>query len=288
MRRVKLQIMLSLALLCLGVGARAATRVFEFEQWRVEVDNLTGDVTVDYGEKRLLNKSNAAWGADNHRRAMSQATSYRVAMSPNSDIYGEGRLITLRARYATQRVEQRIYLYSGKPFIHTELEVAAEEGVALNYMAPVSITKGYALFGEERKECHSLFIPFDNDAFIRYRSIPFGKPTESYGVTAFFDAASRRGMVVGAVEHTEWKSGINATTKGSAIESLRVYGGASSATTRDLIPHGKVVGQRVKSPRITIGWWSDWRDGMESFGEQCEVFAPRLPSMNPTKGFMMQ
>ena len=277
-KRALKTIVVAVAVLTLQ-GTQAATRVFEFEQWRVEVDNLTGDVTVDYGEQRLLNRSNAAWGADNHRRAMSQATSYRVAMSPNSDIYGEGRLITLRARYATQRVEQRIYLYSGKPFIHTELEVAAEEGVALNYMAPVSITKGYALFGEERKECHSLFIPFDNDAFIRYRSIPFGKPTESYGVTAFFDAASRDGMVVGAVEHTEWKSAINATTKGGDITSLNIYGGASSATTRDLIPHGKVVGQRVKSPRMTIGWWSDWRDGMESFGEQCEVFAPRLPSM---------
>ncbi|MBR5334026.1 MAG: alpha-galactosidase [Alistipes sp.] len=263
-----------------SLDAWAAGRVFEFEQWRVEVDNLNGDVTVDYGEQRLLNKSNAVWGADNHRRAMSQATSYRVAMSPNSDIYGEGRLITLRANYAQQRVEQRIYLYSGKPYLHTELEVAAEEGVALNYMAPVSIREGYTLFADgATKDYHSLFIPFDNDAFIRYRSIPFGEPTESYGVTAFFDAESRRGMVVGAVEHTEWKSAVKATTKAGDISTLSIYGGASSSVTRDLIPHGKVVGQRVKSPRMTIGWWSDWREGMESFGKQCATFAPRLPSM---------
>ena len=277
--RVLKTIVLAVAVLTLQ-GAWAANRVFEFEQWRVEVDNRSGSVTIDYGEQRLLNKSNAVWGADNHRRAMSQATAYRVAMSPNSDIYGEGKVITLRATYARQRIEQRIYLYADKPYLHTELEVAAADGVALNYMAPISIREGYTLLaGGTAKDYHSLFIPFDNDAFIRYRSIPFGSPTESYGVTAFFDAASRRGMVVGAVEHTEWKSAINATTKGGDITSLNIYGGASSAVTRDLLPHGKVVGQSVKSPRITIGWWSDWRDGMESFGEQCEVFAPRLPSM---------
>ena len=83
-------------------------------------------------------------------------------------------------------------------------------------------------------------IPFDNDAFVRYRSIEFGKPTESYGVTAFFDGGSRHGLVMGAVEHTDWKTAIAATTspKGD-INSLQLYGGASSTITRDLIPHGK-------------------------------------------------
>ena len=167
-----------------------------------------------YGADTLLSGSNAVWGADNHRWAMRQASAYRTTISDHSDIYGSGKLISLRARYASQQVEQRIYIYADKPYLHTELEVSAPDGVALNYMAPVSISQPYALFNERSREgLYSLFIPFDNDAFVRYRSIEFGKPTESYGVTAFFDGGSRQGLVIGAVEHTD-EIGIGHIVKG--------------------------------------------------------------------------
>lgn len=279
MRSVLVRCFILLAALGLGARAWAAERVFEFESWRVGIDSSNGNITIVYGADTLLLGSNAVWGADNHRRAMRQASAYRAAMSDNSDIYGSGKLITLRANYAAQHVEQRIYLYSGKPYLHTELEVEATDGVALNYMAPISTSAAYSPLGG--RCTNSLFIPFDNDAFIRYRTYEFGRErTESYGVTAFFDAASRCGVVVGAVEHTEWKTGIDATTsRAGAINSLRVYGGASSSVTRDLLPHGKVVGRSVKSPRIMLGAYDDWREGMESFGDQCATFAPKLPSL---------
>lgn len=277
LNRLYIKSLLLTLMMCLGAEAWAVRRVVSFEEWSVGIDTSSGDVTITYKADTILNRSNAVWGADNHRRAMSQATAYRITEQDNSDIYGEGKIISLRARYVSQQVEQRIYLYAGKPFIHTELEVSAAEGVALNYMAPVS-TASYMLL--DGRCNHSLFIPFDNDAFIRYRSIPFGTPTESYGVTAFFDSVSRRGVVMGAIEHTEWKTGINAiTTQAGSVSGLRLYGGASSAVTRDKLPHGKVVGKSVKSPRMTIGIYDDWREGMESFGDQCAIFAPKLPSM---------
>lgn len=277
MKRLILAVML-----CLSIGSlSAAARKFNFEKWTILVENSSGEVSVLYGADTLLSGSNAVWGADNHRWAMRQASAYRTTISDHSDIYGSGKLISLRATYGGQQVEQRIYLYAGKPYLHTELEVSASDGVALNYMAPVSISQPYALFKERSREgLYSLFIPFDNDAFVRYRSIEFGKPTESYGVTAFFDGGSRRGLVMGAVEHTDWKTGIAATTSQSGdINSLQLYGGASSTITRDLIPHGKVVGRSVKSPRMTVGWFDDWREGMELFGDQCATFAPKLPSL---------
>lgn len=279
MRGVFLRSFVLLVALCFAVEAWAAAgRVFSFEEWRVAIDPSNGNITATYGVDTLLKNSSAVWGVDNHRRVMSQATHYRISMSNNKDIYGSGKLIRLRAMYASQEVEQRIYLYAGKPYLHTELEVSSSEGVALNYMAPINTFSPYVLLGGRCS--HSLFIPFDNDAFIRYRSIAFGSPTESYGVTAFFDAEHRRGMVVGAIEHTEWKTGINATTtEQGAIRSLQVYGGASSEITRDKLPHGKVLGKSVKSPRMMLGIYDDWREGMESFGDQCATFAPKLPSL---------
>ena len=131
MRSVFVRCFILLAALGFGARARAAERVFEFESWRVGIDSSNGNITIVYGADTLLLGSNAVWGADNHRRAMRQASAYRAAMSDNSDIYGSGKLIRLRATYATQHVEQRIYLYSGKPYLHTELEVEATDGVWL-------------------------------------------------------------------------------------------------------------------------------------------------------------
>ncbi len=279
MRSVFVRCFILLAALGFAAKAWAAERVFEFESWRVGIDSSNGNITIVYGADTLLLGSSAVWGADYHRRSMKQASAYRTTISDHSDIYGSGKLISLRATYGEQQVEQRIYLYSGKPYLHTELEVEATDGVALNYMAPISTSVAYSPLGG--RCTNSLFIPFDNDAFIRYRSYEFGRErTESYGVTAFFDGGSRRGLVMGAVEHTDWKTAIAATTSQDGdINSLQLYGGASSTITRDLIPHGKVVGKSVKSPRMTVGWFDDWREGMESFGDQCATFAPKLPSL---------
>ena len=278
MKRVLLAFML-----CLCVKGWSSDRRFDFEQWSILIDRTSGEVTMLYGADTLVSHSSAVWGEDNHRRTMSQASEYRTSVCDHSDDYGQGKLISLEARYGEQHIEQRIYLYSGKPYLHTELEVGSKEGVALNYMAPVSTITPYRLFARQgRTQYKSLFIPFDNDAFVRYRSIDFGQPTESYGVTALFDSESRRGLVIGAVEHTEWKTGIRATTsRHGAIHTLQLFGGASSAVTRDKLPHGKVVGRSVKSPRMTIGMYDDWREGMEHFGDQCAIFAPKLPSLGP-------
>ena len=271
---------LLLLLIFVGVQSWAATKVVRFQAWSIGIDSSNGDVTVLHGTDTLLYRSNAVWGADNRRTAMSQAKLHRIQVSDNSDSYGEGKLITLRATHLGQQVEQRIYLYGDRPFLHTELEVSSAEGVSLNYMAPLCTSQPYTLLDAEA-DAHSLFVPFDNDAFIRYRSIAFAtQPTESYGVTAFFDATSRRGMVMGAIDHTTWKTGIGATTaRGGVIRSLRLYGGASSVITRDKLPHGHVVGARVCSPRMMVGMYDDWREGMESFADQCATFAPGLPSL---------
>ena len=277
-------ILLAVMLLC-ATNARSANRVFRFEQWSLFIETTSGEVTMLYGADTIVSRSNAVWGVDHHRRAMSQATTYRTSVCDHRDIYGEGKLISLKARYGEQRIEQRIYLYTGKRYLHTELEVSSEHGVALNYMAPIYCPHTYTLLPwHTQAGFYSLFVPFDNDAFIRYRSNAFGKVAQSYGVTAFFDAGSQRGVVMGAVEHTEWKTGIKATTSahgehGGEVGSLQLFGGAADAVTRDKLPHGKVVGQSVKSPRMMIGIFDDWREGMETFGDQCATFAPPLPKM---------
>ena len=67
----------------------------------------------------------------------------------------------------------------------------------------------------------------------------------------------------------------------NSITSLIVYGGISDnysgkhPTTRDQLPHGKVKGTTVKSPKVMIGYFDDWRDGMEVYGELNAVVTPK-------------
>lgn len=72
----------------------------------------------------------------------------------------------------------------------------------------------------------ALFIPFDNDCWIRYQSHPltFTELT-SYEVTAIFNNDDREAMVIGSVEHDSWKTGIT-IGKGNIynVGSLVCYG----------------------------------------------------------------
>src|SRR5208337_1102009 len=114
--------------------------------------------------------------------------------------------------------------------------------VASNYMSPLtSDTSSDCLTaGDDR----ALFVPFDNDMWIRYDAVPFGGTVTSYEVSALYDNASREGMVIGSVEHDVWKTGIVSTTSSNAITGLEVYGGITSTNiTHDVLPHGKVSGK---------------------------------------------
>ena len=66
----------------------------------------------------------------------------------------------------------------------------------------------------------------------------------SFEVSAVYNADTRRGIVIGSVEHDTWKSGVRIESDEPGIISrLELYTGASGEGTRDVLPHGKVKGK---------------------------------------------
>ena len=121
-------------------------------------------------------------------------------------------------------------------------------------MAPVNVDSisGFLQAGDNR----ALFVPFDNDKWIRYQSHPLGFDTlVSYEVTAIFNNESRNGLVIGSVEHDNWKTGIS-IGKGDRdnIGSLVCYGGIADEQTRDVKAHGALAGKKIKSPKVFFGF----------------------------------
>jgi len=276
--KLKTTVILAMAAL-LGEGsAMAMEKVIKAGEWSVSVDNSDGAVTLAKDGRTLVAGSRATWGVDSIRRDFSQCRNIKVSSSRNNDIFGDGTVVTVSGTDGKERVTQKFYLYPGKDYAMTDFTVSSPDVVAFNYMAPVSSATSFEAF--TRPGNNILFIPYDNDAWVRYRITPFGEQApESYEVTALLNSDTREGLVLGSVEHDVWKTGVKVAAKGARnVDSLAVYGGAWSNLTRDVRPHGCVKGKTVKSPKVMIGAFDDWRDGMETYADLCALQAPRIES----------
>lgn len=84
------------------------------------------------------------------------------------------------------------------------------------------------------------------------------------------------GFVVGSVEQKDWKTGVKTSGSGSTLSELTVWGGYTEASvTRDAISHGTISGASVKSPKIFVGLFEDWRNGLEEYGKANAIAEPR-------------
>jgi alpha-galactosidase len=169
---------------------------------------------------------------------------------------------------------QRFYLAANDDYVLTDFTLESASEIESNYMAPVVAAKINLVGGDNAR---ALFIPFDNDAWVRYQShkLDFEKLT-SYEATAIFNNDTRNGLVIGSVEHNNWKTGIDMTAENNTLNSLVCYGGAADKLTRDSKPHGALKGKSIKSPKVFIGYFNDWRTGLETYADaNAEVVAPR-------------
>ncbi len=71
------------------------------------------------------------------------------------------------------------------------------------------------------------------------------------------------------------------------MNELHVYSGASTSETRDVIPHGKVNGPVITSARMLIGYFDDWRTGMETFADANNLVAPRTEKLDAWHAFRL-
>lgn len=250
--------------------------------WQITVDNA-GRALIEYDGKILLSSNEAVWGLNNNTTSFSSLTGITVTQKTLQDAIGEGIELTISGRTLSEpitRITHKYYIYNDKDYILTEFSAVSGKDLSINYMAPVSTHGSSQIL--DGSDNYALFVPFDNDMWVRYKTTPFGSDHPlSFEVSALFNASSRRGLVVGSVEHDVWKTGIGAVTSGdNTLTSLSVYGGATSqSVTHDVLPHGTIVSTTVKSPKVMIGYFEDWRTGLETYADVCEQIAPRLECM---------
>lgn len=231
---------------------------------KVSLDDWTlsykDGVNISYGSKQLAHGLSAEYEIEGRRISSAMYDKRSFSETAISDEFGEGKKWTIV--YTGKNLPDLEHSFRVYPdYLLTDITLSSDEGVTTNYMAPVVIERTDTVVCSSRRR--TLFVPFDNDAWIRYRSAAStDSMLRSYEVTAIYDAACREGLVIGAIDHNKWKNAIELTDKS---KKLRAISGVADGLTRDCIRHGYVSGKRVSSARIMIGLFSDWREGLETY-----------------------
>ncbi|MDF2537824.1 MAG: alpha-galactosidase [Herbinix sp.] len=246
--------------------------VYDLAEGNADISNNSKSIVLSKLSAEIKFDNGAIVNSKDLQRVFSEC----VTVEEQKDGFGEGiKLTFLNTGEDGYVIYQNFYAYQSQDYILMDVVVKARTTIRTNYVAPLSVQ---LLRCTEGKDNRFIFTPFDNDDFVRYSSLSFTEAKESYEVTSIFDNDTRRGMVVGSVTHDTWKTGICfCSGSSSELSGLTVYGGITSKQTRDTLPHGFVCGETVASPKILLGFFDDYRDGLEAYGTANGIIAPHLP-----------
>ncbi len=250
---------------------------FTIDNWEIKINLANGETDYIFNQSPVITKSQAAFKESSDFYSGNQMKDFSVSQTTISDSLGAGSCIIINSKSFDNKIirKQYIYVYPGKNYILTDFTIESNEELTSNYLAPVYSNSETTILPSGQNQ--SLWVPFDNDKWVRYHTLNFGVPLNSYEVCAFINNTSRKGVVAGSVEHDVWKTGIRAVTNTqNAVNRLEIFGGVSSNETRDNKEHGAVKGNQIKSPKIFIGTFNDWRLGLETYASVNKIIAPGL------------
>lgn len=202
-------------------------------------------------------------------------TDYAVSFEDVNDNRGIGTKITaLLKGEALPELKQYFTFYENTDYFLVSAEISSDQGVASNYIAPVVVKNGKVQNGSP-KWTHFLEVPFDNDAWAEFTTRNVYQSGLSHEVGAFFTPDSGDGMIIGSVTHDTWKSAVEYENRLAQVQELYVYSGANTKLTRDQSPHGTVKGENVSSATFFIGFYDNWKDGMNEYARINTTFTPK-------------
>lgn len=267
---------LFLNFLVVGCLSSCSNTKINLDQWTFEYNKQSNTIDIKAGDNYSLNGLYASFLYDGDTITSKDYTKVRMTTEKVENAFGQ--IPVVKVTYTGKdlpQMEQQFYPIPGKNYFLTEFTLNGESAeVESNLMAPINIDEMPQLL--DKGTNRALFIPFDNDKWVRYQSHPltFDKLT-SYEVTAVFNNESRKGFVVGSIEHDNWKTAIEMQSgDANNLKSLICYGGAADELTRDSKPHGALKGKSIKSPLVLFGLFDDWRTGLEEYADANALIAP--------------
>lgn len=202
-----------------------------------------------------------------------------------SDCFGTGTRYDYIYRFSNGIVmTQSFSLYGNDDRMFTQLKLSTEEGITTlksNHLVPLATATQQAVMPSDKTN-RMIWVPWDNDGFISYGCNFLRSDMNSYNATAIYHPSDRYGLVMGAVDHDLWKNAIHVNaTDYNQVKELELMSGYTDEHSHDsiqsegiLFPHGTVKATSIASARFMFGCFSDWREGMETYGKSCAMVNP--------------
>lgn len=253
-------------------------------KYRLDINETNGKANIYCNGTLIIKESVCGFknGADTYYQH--QLTNRNVLQSDISDEFGTGKKVTITSTTSDNNIKVVHDYFLYEDYILTKFIIESDNELLSNYMAPVWTDSeiGFLPFSDNRY----LYVPFDNDGFVDYGSMEFtsggATAATSYEVGAFYNETTGEGLVLGSVEHIHWKTGVVVHVKnGNQMAKYDIYGGITSNETRDkntsgqISAHGSLRGKRIHSPKIFIGYFDDWRTGMETYADVNAIVSPK-------------
>lgn len=192
-----------------------------------------------------------------------------------TDAFGKGRkYIVSRSNSGNLSIQQVFYVYDSLDYFFIQT-ILTGENASSNYISSLS-SKEVLLNGNNML---GLDVPFDNDMWVKYKVQKMDTAHfTSSEVTSLFDRKDNGGLIIGSLEHEIWKSGVKVEYAGNRNVAINAFAGfTDSITTHDRNVHGVVSengGALCRSPKIMVGYFKDWRTGMEVYGNNNRLAEP--------------
>lgn len=234
----------------------------------INYDSKLKTITVNQSQKTIFSGAKASAVINGKTISVDSYPEAVFAKQSINDDLGKGLKYTLT--YTDKNnptLIQSFYTYNNKSYFITQIEILGNgQEIATNYISPLDSGK---IAFDKIENLQTVFVPYDNDAFISYNSKKID--TISYNTSAevgiLFNNTSRNGFVIGSLEHTTWKSAVKTINKNKTPLFSAWAGYTEKETTRDSIGHGIVKGDKILSPKFFVGYYSDWRNGIEEYGK---------------------
>ncbi|MGB7802547.1 hypothetical protein [Buttiauxella sp.] len=251
---------------------------------RYDLSHGTGDLL--WSDKPLIktfhSEAELSSATLNSQQAVSRTAFWQ---SVNDKQRGEGEKLTLSNRFANGNILSiTFWFFDDKSWLLSDMQVASAHLLEVKKLTPVSAK--FADIGQG-KDKRIYTTPYSNNfdfgvAAVNHFGVSqngtdrFANPQEpmvkfngvSHWVTALFDNISYHGLIAGAASVKKWKSSQllgEARQANGALSKFALYnwGGTQS-------------GKQVSSDLFFIGYFEDYRNGLETYGKIYNQGEPRL------------
>lgn len=188
---------------------------------------------------------------------------------------GTKHTITLSGGYNTN-MQQMFFTYSGQEYLGVQVALSGS-GANCYRMSPLTSYNVSPDLGSG--DTRALFVPYDNDAWVRYNAVALGYANFTGSeVTNIYSNDNHHGLLIGSIDNSRWKTGVTVQGGGASSAYVSVINGtATQSLTRDTRGHGWVnIGlDYCESSKVIVTANNDWRAAFDTYGELSALSQPK-------------